>query len=118
MRHVFQFISALGVALFLTTCVNAETIGPREAAQNIGSYSTVEGVVSQVSRSRNGTTFINFGGRFPNHVFYGVIFKKHAHKFQNLDGLVGKSVAIGGTINLYKGKPQIIVFSPEQITQR
>ncbi|ANP35921.1 nucleotide-binding protein [Phaeobacter gallaeciensis] len=71
-----------------------------------------------MSKSRGGTTFINFGGRFPNHVFYAVIFKKYAHKFQSLDRLVGKSVAISGTIDLYKGKPQIILFSPDQIVQR
>jgi hypothetical protein len=118
MPHLFRFISALGIALFLTTFANAETIAPREAAQNIGSYETVEGVVSQVSKSRGGTTFINFGGRFPNHVFYAVIFKKYAYKFESLDGLVGKSVAISGTIDLYKGKPQIILFSPDQIVQR
>ena len=118
MRHLFQFLSTLAIALFLTTFANADIITPREAAQNIGSYSTVEGAVSQVSKSRGGTTFINFGGRFPNHVFYGVVFKKYAHKFRNLEGLVGKSVAISGTIELYKGKPQIILFSPDQITQR
>ena len=118
MRHLFQFLSALGIALVFTTIGHAETIAPREAAQYVGSSSTVEGVVSQVSRSRGGTTFINFGGRFPNHAFYAVVFKKYAHKFPNLEALVGRSVGISGTIELYKGKPQIILFSPSQITQR
>lgn len=117
MRYLFQVISALSIAFTFSTFASADTIAPREATEYVGTYSTVEGVVSQVSRSRSGTTFVNFGGRFPNHVFYAVVFKKHAHKFPNLDELVGESVGISGNVELYKGKPQIILFSPSQITQ-
>ncbi|MFA3919333.1 nucleotide-binding protein [Ruegeria hyattellae] len=118
MPHLFNLLVAIGVALFLATTAVADTISPKETSQYVGAQATVVGVVSQVSTSSGGTTFINFGGRYPNHVFYAVIFKKHASKFQNVHSLKGKAVAIAGPIELYKGKPQIIVSSPGQIALR
>lgn len=79
---------------------------------------TVEGVVSQVSISGGGTTFINFGGRYPDHVFYGIIFNSNADQFSDVEALEGKTVALSGMIDLYKGKPQIILVSPDQIERR
>jgi DNA/RNA endonuclease YhcR with UshA esterase domain len=118
MRHFVSFVFAAGIALLTTTFASAETIAPQDAAQYVGSPITVEGVVVQVSVSSGGTTFINFGGRFPNHVFYGVIFNSIAEDFPNVESLEGRSVALTGTIDLYKGKPQIILNSPDQIELR
>ena len=64
------------------------------------------------------TTFINFGGRYPNHVFYAVIFRKSQDQFSGIHALEGKAVAVSGTIEFYKGKPQIILHSPDQIELR
>ena len=61
-----KLASAVGLAVFLAASVHADSIRPREAIQHTGNYAVVEGVVAQVSRSRGGTTFINFGGRYPN----------------------------------------------------
>ena len=118
MRYIINLLSAAGIALFLAASVQAETISPQEASHYAGSAITVEGVVSQVSTSGGGTTFINFGGRFPNHVFYAVIFRKNQGQFSGLNALEGKAVAISGTIEFYKGKPQIILHSPDQIELR
>lgn len=118
MRHLTSLLAAIGVALLLATSVGADGISPKQSSQHVGKQATVVGVVSQVSTSSGGTTFINFGGRYPNHLFYAVIFKKHASKFQSVYSLQGKTVEITGTIELYKGKPQIIVSSPGQIQMR
>jgi hypothetical protein len=108
---------AVAILVFaaLSAVAKADSISPGQARNYVGEYVTVLGVVSQVSRSRGGTTFINFGGRFPNHVFYGVIFKKRSGRFSGVFQLEGLKVAITGTISLYKGKPQIILDSPQQI---
>lgn len=115
MRHLRCLFSVVGLALVLVTAAQAETITPHQAVQFVGDSVTVEGVVSQVSTSRGGTTFINFGGRYPNHVFYGVIFKNSAGLFPKVHGLEGQAVAISGKIKLYKGKPQIILNSSGQV---
>ena len=118
MRYLKNIIGALVVVLLSISPAIAETITPQEASDHIGSVEVVEGVVSQVSTSSGGTTFINFGGRYPNHVFYAVIFRKHADLFPGIYDLQGKAVAVSGTVELYKGKPQIVVTSPDQVELR
>lgn len=115
MRYITHIILAVIAILFLTVVAQADTITPRDALANVGESTTVEGVVSQVSSTESGTTFINFGGRFPNHIFYGVILRSNADKFRDMHGLEGKTVLINGTIELHKGKPQIILRNPDQI---
>ncbi len=118
MRYLLNLLSAAGVALLLTISAQAETISAKDAFQHVGSEMIVEGVVSQVSTSDGGTTFINFGGRYPNHIFYAVIFRNSASQFIGVRKLEGKTVAISGVVKLYKGKPQIILSSPNQIEVR
>ncbi|MBM2294366.1 nucleotide-binding protein [Sulfitobacter pseudonitzschiae] len=118
MRYITNLLTAAWIALFFGVSAQAQIISPQEATDYIESNVTVEGVVSQVSTSNNGTTFINFGGRFPNHVFYAVIFRKNLHQFSNVRALEGRALAVSGKIQLYKGKPQIILYSPTQIEMR
>ncbi len=117
MSYLARIISYVGLSLLLAVSAQAETITPKEASYYVGSSVTVEGVVSQVS-TKGGTTFINFGGSFPNHVFYAVIFKRNSGKFSNMRAFQGKTVAITGTVESYKGKPQIILQSPSQVELR
>ncbi|MCB6180196.1 nucleotide-binding protein [Rhodobacter sp. Har01] len=94
----------------------AETISWSEAANEIGNHVTVEGVVSQVSHDDpSGVTFINMGGRYPDHQFTGVIFSDAAAEFPDVFDLEGRTVQISGKIKLYKGKPEIILRERSQI---
>ena len=115
MRYITHFILTVIATLFLTVTAQADTISPRDAYANAGASITVEGVVSQVSTIKSGTTFINFGGRYPNHIFYGVTFRSDADQFGDIRGLRGKTIRLYGTIDLYKGKPQIILHDQSQI---
>lgn len=115
MRFLTKFLSSAGFALLLAVSTHAETITPNEAAYYVGDSATVAGAVSQVSTSKSGTTFINFGGRYPNQKFYAVLFRKNAGEFAGIHSLEGKTISITGPIELYKGKPQIILRSPGQI---
>jgi DNA/RNA endonuclease YhcR with UshA esterase domain len=117
MRYFNKLLAAAGLAVLMATNAYAETVTPQDASHYAGSSVTVEGVVSQVSRS-GGTTFINFGGRYPNHVFYAVILRSDSGSFSNMQSLEGKQVAISGQIEFYKGKPQIVLRSPGQIEMR
>lgn len=118
MRFLINLLSAAGVFLLLAISAQAESITPQEAYHHAGDMMTVEGVVSQVSTSSGGTTFINFGGRYPNHVFYAVIFRNNSDQFSGVQALEGRAVAISGTVEFHKGKPQIILLSPDQIKLR
>src|SRR6516164_9335112 len=84
-----------------------------EAIQYVGKEVEVRGRVVSVTTSPLGTTFINFGGEYPNQTFAGFIAAgSPIAKDQRLTMIQGKTISITGRI---KGKPEITVVSAEQI---
>jgi DNA/RNA endonuclease YhcR with UshA esterase domain len=91
--------------------------GP-EAIQHVGENVTVEDVVTVVSTSKKGNTFINFGGVYPNQTFTGWIpAGTPLASDSSLLSLEGKKIKIVGRIELYRGKPEIRILSRSQITE-
>jgi exonuclease VII large subunit len=75
----------------------------------------VVGPVSGVHVTAKGDTFINLGPEYPNHDFTAVVFADDASKFDTLEALEGRTVAVTGTVKEYHGKPEIIVKEPAQL---
>src|SRR5580700_574720 len=97
--------------------VRAETVVPdSEAAQHVGQAVSVEGTITKVFKSKNGNTFLNFGGNYPD-VTFVVWIPQDAPEAADpsVTNLQGKKVKIVGTIQLYRGKPEIKVSTKEQI---
>ncbi len=91
----------------------AENVVPdSEAAQHLGQAVSVEGTITKVFKSKNGNTFLNFGGNYPDVTF--VVWIPEAAE-PGLISLLGKKVKVSGTIQLYRGKPEIKVSTKEQI---
>ena len=77
----------------------------------------VRGRVVSVTTSPLGTTFINFGGEYPNQTFAGFIAAgSPLAGDQRLTMIQGKTVSITGIIRLRDGKPEIEIVSADQIT--
>ena len=95
----------------------ADTVIPdTEAAQHVGQAVAVEGTITKVFTSKNGNTFLNFGGDYPNVTFMVWIPQDAPEAADpNIANLEGKKVKIVGTIQLYRGKPEIKVSTKEQI---
>ena len=88
-----------------------------EAIQYIGKEAEVRGRVVSVTASPLGTTFINFGGEYPNQTFAGFIAAGSPIAVdQRLTMIQGKTISITGTIRLRAGKPEIEILSADQIT--
>ena len=115
MLNVKGLFSSIGLVVFLATAEPCETLTPEQAIHHIGEQATVEGIVVQVSVSNKGTVFLNFGDHFPDQVFYAVIFADDVHRFPAVQELEGRNVAISGRVELYRGSPEIILASPNQI---
>ena len=95
---------------------NASVIPDTEAMKHVGQSVTVEGTVAKVFTSKNGNTFLNFGGAYPNVTFMVWIpFDSPEAADTGLASLQGKKVKISGTIQLYRDKPEIKVTAKEQI---
>ncbi len=90
-------------------------IAPAEAPRHLEELVVVEGTVAQVSVSASETTFLNFGGRYPNQVFSAVVFKSKRALFPNLESCEGKTVQVQGIVRLYFEKPEIVLSEPGQL---
>jgi hypothetical protein len=91
---------------------------PEEAAKHVGETATVTGRVDGFHQSGKGNIFLNMGGKYPNQAFTAFIPSGSAAQFPNAQQYDGRTVAVTGKIQLYKGKPEIIVTSPSQISAK
>jgi DNA/RNA endonuclease YhcR with UshA esterase domain len=73
-------------------------------------------MVDGFHQSGKGNIFLNMGGKYPNQAFTAFIPAGSASQFPNAQQYDGKTVAVTGKIQLYKGKPEIILNSPSQIS--
>jgi DNA/RNA endonuclease YhcR with UshA esterase domain len=117
-----KLLTPLLFALIISSCFiasrgDAETVIPdSEAAQHVGQAVSVEGTITKVFKSKNGNTFLNFGGNYPDLTFVAWIpYDAPEAADPGLINLQGKKVKITGTIQLYRGKPEIKVSAKEQI---
>jgi DNA/RNA endonuclease YhcR with UshA esterase domain len=81
-----------------------------------GKQAKVRGLIESTGKSRgSGMNFLNF----PNREFSAVVFGRSLKNFPDgepADTYKGKLVELSGEISFYKGEPQMIIESPEQIT--
>jgi hypothetical protein len=101
-----------------------KSLGPKEAAQHVGETITVCGVVSSARYLAESTgransrkpTFLNFGGKFPNHDFTAVIFDDNREKFGEPEkSCLNKSVCVSGKVQTFREKPEMILTEPGQL---
>ena len=114
-----SFLFAVLLADWLPVSLMAQTaavVADTDAAKHIGEKVTVEGIVAEVfTHGRN--FFVDFGKPYPHQTITGWIPENSelANESKSYD-LEGKKIRITGTIELYKGKPEIKLMSKDQMT--
>ena len=98
----------------------AERISSADADRFVGETVTVCGVVvgaSHFDHIRGEPTFLNFDKLYPNQTFTVVIWGENNARFERPPHLMfaKKEICVTGTVETYKGKPQIEVRNPDQI---
>jgi DNA/RNA endonuclease YhcR with UshA esterase domain len=112
-------IAVFAVAVVALACAQTPpTYTPEEAAKHVGETATIKGTVDGFHQSGKGNIFLNMGGKYPNQAFTAFIPSGSAAQFANAQQYEGRTVAVSGKIQLYKGKPEIIVMSPSQIVAK
>ncbi len=88
-----------------------------EASNHIGEYASVRGIVVQVYQSNKGTTFFDYCTNYRSCSFSAVIFASAAKNFDNPSQYQGQQITVTGQIKSYQGKAEIILDTPNQISQ-
>jgi DNA/RNA endonuclease YhcR with UshA esterase domain len=116
MRVLFASTGLAAAMSFAALPAQAQPIGPAETKAHVGQPVTVEAAITDVHvAAKSGATFIDMGGEFPDNNFVAVIFPDDVAKFPNAAALEGKTVTITGTVQMYQGKPEIILKSASQL---
>jgi DNA/RNA endonuclease YhcR with UshA esterase domain len=111
------FLAVFAVAA-LAIAQAPPTYTAAEAAKHVGETATVKDRVDGFHQSGKGNIFLNMGGKYPNQAFTAFIPAASAAQFSQAQQYEGQIVAVSGKITLYKGKPEIIVNSPSQISAK
>jgi hypothetical protein len=115
MRPLFAILNLL-LCLIATRAEQLPVIKDSEAIHYVGKTVEVRGFVVSVTTSPLGTAFICFGRDYPNQTFAGFIAAgSKTATDQQIATLQGKMIGISGTIEVYKGKPEIEIVSADQI---
>lgn len=104
----------------LSGSAQAANLTPEQASSHVGQVETVCGVVASAhyaARTHSQPTFLNLGQPYPSQVFTAVIFGSDRAKFGEPETLQGKNVCVSGKIELYRGKPEIILHDLRQLQE-
>jgi hypothetical protein len=91
------------------------------AAQHIGKQAFICGQVASAtfaSRSRRQPTFLNLDEPYPQHIFTVVVWGESRGAFTPPPEVAYRDqrVCVTGQIREYRGRPEVVVTSPAQIT--
>jgi hypothetical protein len=122
MKKISSVICLVIFFLFANIVFAADTISPEDAINHIGQQATVCGNVSSThfsSRSKGQPTFINLNRPYPNQIFTVLIWGSDRSKFPGApeNYYSNKRICVSGKIQQYKGAPEIVVKSANQISE-
>ncbi len=69
-------------------------------------------------QARGGNIFLNLGGKHPNETFTVFVPASAAAEFKDVKTYDGKTISVTGKIEDRKGKPEIAIKSPADITSK
>lgn len=112
-RISFLFLFLASALVWSEEPVSVPTVTPAEATTQEGKEVKVKGRVEGQKTSAKGVTYLNFGAKYPNHVFSCVLRAKDFPSGPPM--LEGKEVEVTGVIKMYEGKPSMDISSSDQI---
>lgn len=117
--RIFFLLSATWLFPIFLIGQDTTKVTIHNANQYIGQQVTICDKVVDIFRpsGENKPIYINFGAKYPDHIFTAVIFAKDLPSFpyNPIEIFKDKEVCITGKIAEYKGKPQIVLNLPTQV---
>ncbi len=116
---IFKLLLIMVFLISLVSIVySQDTITPEDAAKFIGRQKTVCGTVAGAHYdAESKCTLLNLDKPSPNHVFTAYIGGSDRGRFEKPpeELYYGKAICVTGMIELYQGRPEIVVKEPSQI---
>ncbi|MDR3714573.1 MAG: hypothetical protein P4L51_17300 [Puia sp.] len=93
-----------------------------DAGKHVGDSVTVSGKVFGARYLESGAkqpTLINLGGAYPHQLLTVVIFgpERKLFSFKPEEQFLNKNLTVSGKIELFKGKPQIVIHQAAQVRE-
>ena len=114
-----KYLIIFTISVFFINLSYSQTVSPDSVRYNDGKTIIVCGKVADthVTTSEHKVTYINFEHAYPNQAFSVVIFDSDLPKFTYVPSefLKDKIVCVTGKVKIYKGRPEIVVSSEEQL---
>src|SRR5262245_53270740 len=85
-----------------------------DATNHVGKAVSIKGTVAQATK-RDNIIYLNFEKKFPDQVFTAVIRPRDFAEFPDVEKVQGKVVEVDGKVELFKGKPQIVLTRKNQL---
>lgn len=89
-------------------------IASKDAKAHEGDSLRVVGIVADVYEGPK-VVYLNFEKKFPKNTFSCAIFAGSLGRFGDVKSLAGKKVEVTGKITSFRNKPQMILWTQEQI---
>ena len=116
---LFLFFSTLCSTGFAQ---DTDIVMAKDARAHVGEFAQVCGNIVDTSYSPGSTrnlTYLNFGKPHPKQEFSVLIRGKNRKNFDyKPESLVNHQACVYGEVALYRGKPQMFITLPEQISAR
>jgi hypothetical protein len=101
--------------LLLGGAAAADCFSIEEASKQVGESICVTGKVANVNRGPSGTHFINFCSDYMTCPFAVVVFPDDLRQVGDVRQLVGQSIEVHGTVQLYKSRAEIVLRHSRQL---
>lgn len=105
----------LALTLVISGSAVAACIPFDQVKSKIGSNACITGKVVKVERTRTGTTFLDFCEDYKNCPFVVVVFARDLRDVGDVRQLEGKTIEIGGKVEEYNGRAEIILRDVKQL---
>ena len=116
-----KLLTASAVLGLWATLAGAAELRPEDAVRHSGETATVCGVVASAMFEANvqdQPTLLDLGEPSPRAVFTAVIYGDNRSKFGTPEtSLRSKRICVTGQISDYRGKPEIVLTDPSQLSQ-
>ena len=120
MKKRISLVGLLILAAGMAAAQNSDMVRAHDAINYAGDFAMVCGVIADANYAlnvRGEPTYLNFDKPYPDHDFTAIVWGRDRRNFSDRpESLKGLKACVYGKVKIYKGKAQIVLIKPEQLS--